>query len=440
MTRTCPRCGAPISAGQRFCAECGTTLDVEVNKPTEAASGEISYPQDTNMATISPTPPPPPPPPELYSPPVQQPPYTAYPPQAPQSYPQSPQVQASQPPPTYAQPQKDSSRSVLGQISCGVLLVILIPLLVCGGLIFAGYYYVSHSISAAQQTATANGSSGNSSNTGSGGPQTGTTPQSTAGVTTVQLNAMVTYASVDITILDAQQANSFTDDANPAQPGLLRLDIREHNPTTGNISYFYSEMTRLILPDGSSVVPNTSQKPYGPDASSTRTNWIDFPVATSVTINKLILRLGQSSEAQMDIPLTGNADLSKYQPKMTSPNKAFQYDVNWTLTTATLSWSSAGKQADKGMRYVTLAFKVDNPTSNSFAPFPSDNMRLKSGSTTSPPSSSTLSTSIAANQTGTTGTVSFLMPEGSTAFTLIMLAQSNANPPISQVTVDFQIQ
>jgi len=35
----CPKCGAPAEPNQRFCAECGTVLDAEANKPT-ALAGE----------------------------------------------------------------------------------------------------------------------------------------------------------------------------------------------------------------------------------------------------------------------------------------------------------------------------------------------------------------------------------------------------------------
>src|SRR5712691_2171541 len=34
----CPNCNMPTQPNQRFCSECGTTLNVEANKPTALAS------------------------------------------------------------------------------------------------------------------------------------------------------------------------------------------------------------------------------------------------------------------------------------------------------------------------------------------------------------------------------------------------------------------
>src|SRR5580658_1750694 len=38
--RLCPRFGIPAEPNQRFCSECGTTLNVASNQPTALASGE----------------------------------------------------------------------------------------------------------------------------------------------------------------------------------------------------------------------------------------------------------------------------------------------------------------------------------------------------------------------------------------------------------------
>jgi zinc-ribbon domain len=41
-TRLCPNCGTPAEPGQRFCSECGTTLNMASNQATALASGEQS--------------------------------------------------------------------------------------------------------------------------------------------------------------------------------------------------------------------------------------------------------------------------------------------------------------------------------------------------------------------------------------------------------------
>ncbi|HLQ10274.1 MAG TPA: hypothetical protein VK134_01645, partial [Ktedonobacteraceae bacterium] len=102
----------------------------------------------------------------------------------------------------------------------------------------------------------------------------------------------------------------------------------------------------------------------------------------------------------------------------------------------------SGHQADKGMRYVVVQFRIDNRTSQQFTSgFPSDYMRLKAGNATSAPDgSATLPIGVPANSTGATGLVPFQVPEGVTSYTLILLANSNVNPPIAQASMDFQIR
>jgi len=312
--------------------------------------------------------------------------------------------------------------------------VLLLILLVLGTAGYFGYKWL---------TSVAN-TAGNTSSTSSGGTNgnsgsNGNTPAAIPAVT-AQINAQITYSSVDITILNIQKASSFSDDTDANSPVLVRLNVKEHNPTTDTVYLSYGDNYRLILPDGTSVNPGNEHDSGGIDQAVTRTNWIDFPVSSSVDLSKLTVRLGAASQAQMDVPLTGNADLSKYQPKTISPNTAFQYaGLKWTLTTVTSSLSADGKQADSGMRYIVVTLKVDNPTADTFYPSTSDNMRLQAGSTTNPPTGSTLPTSIAAGTTNTTGTLTFQMPQNGGSFTLIMLARPDTTPPAAQYTTNFQI-
>ncbi len=204
----CPQCGTPIAPGQRFCSNCGATADPGFSKPTAAASGE-HYPQVPEMATELSVPPPPPesyypppasptppPPPEgVYNQPVQ--PNTYYPEQQAQNFSQQPGYQAAPTPvPAYAKPVKDSSKSVLGQIGCCVILVILLIVGICAGVGYAVYRWAASNAntttSTTSNTTTINGSGGNG------------TPQSIP-LTTTQINSTVTYASVDVTVVNATQ-------------------------------------------------------------------------------------------------------------------------------------------------------------------------------------------------------------------------------------------
>ena len=424
----CPHCGTAATPGQRFCSNCGGTLDAGFGIPTAAASSGEQYPQVPDLSTQLSTPPPPPT--SSYSQPAQGAPNTYYPPQPAQNSPAA--QQSYQPLPAYTQPQKDASKSVLSQIGCGVGLIILAVLAVCGGTGYLGYRLLA---SAANNVPTAT----TSSNTGTGNTS-GSNGTAVVTLTTKNINAAVTYASADITILNAQEGSSFSGDSNPNSPVLLRVNMKEHNPTASTIFLSYNDNFHLILPDGTSVAPSSEHDIGAVDQAVTQTSWLDYPLSSSMDISKLTLRLGGANQVQEDVPLTGNADLSKYQAKTVKPNTAFQYaGVNWTLTTVTSSFSAGGKQADSGMRYILITLKADNPTSNTFFPDMSTYARLKSGDIINSPTGNTFPVSIDAGTTGTTGTVTFLMPQNNSSFTLTMLARTNANPPVPQVTKDFQI-
>ena len=194
------------------------------------------------------------------------------------------------------------------------------------------------------------------------------------------------------------------------------------------------------MPDASIIAPSNAKYDEGPAAGVSQNNWIDFPAHTqNIDLSKLVLRFGSSSENQMNIPLVAGADLSKYQPKTVSPNALFQYaGLNWTLTAATESLSANGQQASTGMVYVTVTLKAFNATANNFSAYPGDYIRLQSGESKSPPSDFTIPASIASQSNGS-GTVSFIIPQGNTSFTLLMLAQQTS-PPINAASVTFQIQ
>jgi hypothetical protein len=255
---------------------------------------------------------------------------------------------------------------------------------------------------------------------------------------TVPINQTVRYADVDITIRTVEQAQRFADDSS-AQSGVVRLNTREQNTSSRHSLYLYSDVARLILPDNSAVAPVNTQHFGAPEPEATQSNWWDFPVSTSVKISDLTLQLGTASEAQMEIPLTGKADVSQYQPRTSHPNAQTHYDgLTWTVTAATLTWSADGQQADQGMRYVTVTLKIDNPSSRAFATYWGDYLRLQAGKTTSAPTPyATIPTLIPAGSSGQTGSASFPVPAGYTSYTLLFLG--NATTGVSQASVNFQI-
>lgn len=493
--RLCPNCGTPAEPNQRFCAECGTTLHMASNQPTVLASGEqatlasqgsgaqfatqpapgtngssdtataptqlVGAPDNQPIATVPTSgahfysqttdanPIPPPPPPDSLVAPLYQ---TPNPYQAPD---RTPPAQPTPAPGTYSVPDyaRPQHRSRFGLV---VSLVLLLVLMLGAVAAYALFFHKSgnntpgnQGNTSTQNTPATNGNTPASNvaattGTGNSTPGSGsTTPTATTsttgnGSTSEQVNLAFTYASINITITNVEYATSFSDDNNT--PGGVRVAFTENNPTSNNPNFLYSDVARLILPDQTSIPPSGELQPISPDSQSTRPNWLDFPVTSQpAELSKLVLQMGKAAEQQMQIPLAPGTDLSKYQSKMATPGTTFQYaGLNWTLKSATEGLSAADHQASTGNVYVTVTLGIVNPTANDYSAYYGDIARLSAGGTTNAPTSDSTFPIPVSSQASGTATLIFLVPQGSSAYTLVMLATSS--PPAQQVTVQFTIQ
>jgi hypothetical protein len=325
--------------------------------------------------------------------------------------------------------------------------VLLLVLVLGGGGVYFAFFRSPGASTSNQNSNNTNtqGATGKTPVSNNGTPGSGNTPGSTSGTTTSsgptkeRVNLQFTYAGVEMTITLVQEAQSFPDD-NSATSNTVRINMSENNPTTSNAGFLYSDVARLLLPDGTTATFENSQNPIGPGASTSRTNWLDFSVPTSnLDLSKLVLRMGTANESQMDIPLMLGADLSKYQPKTITPNTTFQYaGLSWTITKVTESLSAGDKQAATGQVYIVVTLNAVNSTGSDFSAYPGDYLRLKSGDTTSSLTDFTFPVSVASQSNGS-GTVTFSMPQGNTSFTLMMLTRP-ASPPINAASATFQIQ
>ena len=258
-------------------------------------------------------------------------------------------------------------------------------------------------------------------------------------IQTKNLNLAFPYAGINVTLLNVQQAQNFVDDPHSAGDGMLRLNLQEQNKTTVPINYDYNASARLVAQGKAALAPTYVKSPVTIAPGATQTSVVDFAVPNGGNLNALTFQLGTASEARMQIPLAGQNNLSQYQPKTTAQNgTAVYFGLNWTLTSSTASFSIPGQQATTGMEYLTLSVKIDNPLSQqAISGSPFDYMRVKAGGKTVSPVGTTIPVSFAAGETGKAGTATFLIPQNSTACTLILLSQDPGGS--GQASTDFQI-
>ena len=435
MPRYCPRCSAPLAENQRICSRCGFNLDAAslagLNAEQEPAlqqQDQQNFPpatllqQATQQAQISQHPSAPP---QISQHPFpQQPQISMHPlplpaqqisqhpfaspspqislhPQPVQPISQHPEASQLADVPTLVQPAIQVAAPRRKRSKWPVLvLILLVVLIIVGAAGYAGYTHFAHR--APTQT-----------------------PISTSNIN----STAVDYAGVDVTLLSVQRSQIFLDDPNidavntdQTTTMMLRLAIQAQNKGSAPVNMLYEQIAHLVLPGGKIVNPVYVKSIPGIASGDTQTAKVDFVVPAKSPLDQLVLRLGAANEAQMDIPLMANADLSKYAPKTVKLNGSVAYqNLNWSLVNATLQLSVDGQQAGNGMQFVTITLKVDNKQLEQPAipGSPFDYLRLKAGNTTATPENSSLPLMLAKGDTGKTGEVTFQAPQNATALTLV---------------------
>lgn len=260
-------------------------------------------------------------------------------------------------------------------------------------------------------------------------------------ITTTTLNSTLPYADVDVTVVNIQQAQNFLDDPHSASDGMLRFRLQAQNKATVPVNLAYSTIAHIVFPDGKVEAPAYVKSNVNLAPGAAQTSIVDFTAPQTAKITQLTFRLGDTSEAQVDLPLTGQIDTTRYTPKTVTLNKKIPgsyMGLNWTLVNATSQLSFDGQQASKGMRYVIVTLKVDNTlTQMAVAGSAFDYARLRAGSVTATPKSTTLPVSFDSGAMGKMGTVTFLVPQNTTTLTLMLAPQDQGG--FQQTTLDFQL-
>jgi hypothetical protein len=271
-------------------------------------------------------------------------------------------------------------------------------------------------------------------------PSFGSTAQSK--ITTFPIQATVLYAGVNVTVLEAQQAQNFLDDpttTTTTPPNMVRILLQASNKTSDVINLKYPNSVSLLTSAKKTIAPTNVRASSVVAAGATQTNTIDFITPENTQVSNLQLLVGTPNEAQLVIPLREHPDVSMYAPKTIKLTGTTTYQgLDWTLTSATSQLSIDAHQASKGMRYLTVMLTVNNTLSQTAIPgSPYDYVRLQAGNVTVPPQDTTLPVSFIANKDGQTGGLTFLIPQNATTLTFTLLAQNQSG--FQQATIDFQL-
>jgi hypothetical protein len=227
--------------------------------------------------------------------------------------------------------------------------------------------------------------------------------------------------------VNAKKSQSFLDDPNSASDGMLRVQLQAQNKTSLAINLPYETIAHVILLDGKVLNPVYMKLNEHVIPNATQSGFVDFALPENVPVNQSIFRLGSADEAQLDIPLAAHANVSQYASKMIQLNQQITYyGMNWSLTAASMQFYIDGQQASKGMRYLVLTLSVSSPLAQTAIPgSPYDYVQLQSNNTTIQLVDTTLPVSFNGGVSGKIGTLTFLVPQDATSFTLTLANASD---------------
>jgi hypothetical protein len=114
-------------------------------------------------------------------------------------------------------------------------------------------------------------------------------------VDTLTVNRSALLNGMHITVTKVMEAEKFSDDRKRAGTYTVRVLVQAANDGTAPIGVQYDQLVRLVLPDGTEIVPQLiSVKPLALPHTS-QDGFFDFPVSSQVPLSSLALRLAGES-------------------------------------------------------------------------------------------------------------------------------------------------
>lgn len=262
-------------------------------------------------------------------------------------------------------------------------------------------------------------------------------------VTTLNVKRTASYADLNLTVVNAAYASSFSDDLIRPGPAVVRLNMQVTNPTHTTIALVYYDIARLLVPTQKPIAPTNVQLTSAVPAGATVKGWIDFPVAAGTQLAKLKLQLGSMvlNETLVLVPFTGAFHPEQYVNHLSPQSLVIYYTfkgytLTYHLVSVDVRYSYNGVQARAGQQYYVLNWSVDNPNGADVSPgLGFDYIRLVVNGADRPPFDNTLPYTFKAGAKGIGGRVAFGAPAGMKAFSVAFLYQLSPGQDSYDVTL-----
>ncbi len=115
-------------------------------------------------------------------------------------------------------------------------------------------------------------------------------------VDTLTVNRSIDFNGAHITVMQVQEAGSFSDDSKQAGAYTVRVYLEAKNGGQAPVGINYLSDARLLLPNGQTSTPLFLNITPVVLPGQMQDGYLDFPVNSKVTLSSLMLRFGSGTE------------------------------------------------------------------------------------------------------------------------------------------------
>ena len=252
-------------------------------------------------------------------------------------------------------------------------------------------------------------------------------------VTTLRVQRTALYNDLDVTVVNAQYAEFFSDDDIRPGQAIVRLNLQVANHTRNQINIVYYDIARLLGASSTTFSPTNMHLSVGPKPGKQENGWLDFSFpGKNVSLNALTLQLGSTTlnETLVKIPFTGPFDAAQYANHTFPQTTTIAYNFSGHMLTYHLisietRFAYQGMQCKAGQQFYILNFRVDNAESGDISPgYGFDYIRLVAPNDERSPIDNSLPYTFKAGAKSVSGRVVFSALKGMKKLTIGFLSQN----------------